>query len=297
VAESSSKTERDQAATRPAAIEVPAATQYPFFAALGVTLLLAGLVTHVFVSLVGLGLVVAGASGWWREVLPSEHAERVPVRPPAERARPIATSARKVEHLQVGQSGHRVRIPVERHTYGAGLLAGLVGAATMAVLACLYGVVAYGSPWYPVNLLAATVMPSLASASQAELAALHVGALIAAAIIHLIASLFVGLIYAAVLPTLPRTPVLWGGVLAPLVWSGLLWAVLGLINPTLEARIDWRWFVASQIGFGLAAGLAIVRTERVETMQSWPLATRAGIEAGTSEARAARTDPPEEPKA
>jgi hypothetical protein len=156
----------------------------------------------------------------------------------------------------------------------------LVGAGTMAVLACLYGVVAYGSPWYPVNLLAATVMPSLAGASQAELAALHPAALIAAIIIHLVASAFVGLVYAAVLPTLPRDPILWGGVLAPLVWSGLLWAGLGLINPTLEARIDWRWFVASQIGFGIAAGITIARSERVETMQSWPLALRVGIEAG-----------------
>ena len=55
----------------------------------------------------------------------------------------------------------------------------------------------------------------------------------------------------------PRRPALWGGVVAPLLWTGLLWATLELINPMLDARIDWRWFIASQVAFGLAAGCVI----------------------------------------
>jgi hypothetical protein len=77
---------------------------------------------------------------------------------------------------------------------------------------------------------------------------------------------------------LPRRHMLWGGVVAPLLWTGLIWAVLGVVNPALDARIDWPWFIASQMAFGLVAGLVIARAVPVATMQTWPLAARAGVE-------------------
>jgi len=43
--------------------------------------------------------------------------------------------------------------------------------------------------------------------------------------------------------------------------------------------IDWKWLVASQIGFGIAAGLVVVRQQRIRTRQFLPFAVRAGIEA------------------
>jgi len=70
-----------------------------------------------------------------------------------------------------------------------------------------------------------------------------------------------------------------GGFIAPIVWSGLLYTSLGIINPLLDQRIDWKWFVASQIAFGIVAGLVVVRQERVRTRQFMPLAVLAGIEA------------------
>jgi hypothetical protein len=74
------------------------------------------------------------------------------------------------------------------------------------------------------------------------------------------------------------------GLVTPVLWSGLVAATLSWINPTLNERIDWSWFVGSQIAFGLTAGWVIARTAKIETMQSWPLADRAGIEAqGSSE--------------
>jgi hypothetical protein len=39
------------------------------------------------------------------------------------------------------------------------------------------------------------------------------------------------------------------------------------------------WFVLSQVGFGIVAGLVVVRQQRVPTWQHLPLAIRAGIEA------------------
>jgi hypothetical protein len=68
-------------------------------------------------------------------------------------------------------------------------------------------------------------------------------------------------------------------LVTPLLWSGLVASALGLINPTLNARIDWTWFVGSQIAFGLAASQVIARTTKIATMQSVPLVERAGIDA------------------
>ena len=64
------------------------------------------------------------------------------------------------------------------------------------------------------------------------------------------------------LPMFPRRPILLGGLIAPLLWSGLLYSMLDLINPALNERIDWPWFVASQIAFGIVAGLVVARGRR-----------------------------------
>ena len=267
-------------------IELPAPTAWPMVAALGVALGFAGLVTHVMVTVVGVVLAIAGAVGWFRDVLPVQDMERVPLVPPAQRARPVLPVTRAVAQLMPGEQGHRLQLPVEMHPYSSGVVGGLVGGAAMAVVACAYGLIAHGSLWYPINLLAAVAIPSLAEADTAQLAAFDGLAFGVALVSHLIISLFVGLVYAAILPMFPRRPGLWGGLVAPLVWSGLLWASLGIINPTLNARIDWPWFVASQIAFGLAAGLWVSRTQRIRTLQSVPLAARVGIEApGLSEER------------
>ena len=260
-------------------IEVPAPTVWPFFGALGITLLFAGLVTHVFLTLAGVVFSAFATVGWFREVLPHESVEQVPVRPPAERARPVEPAPDVVAHLELGAAGHRVRLPVAVHPYSAGIKGGLVGGVAMAALAGAYGLLAYGSIWYPVNLLAATAVPSLAMAPTEQLIAFSPLGLGIALVAHLIVSVFVGLVYAALLPTLPSHPMIWGGLIGPLVWSGLLHASMGLINPALADRIDWWWFIASQVAFGLTAGYVIAQSEQVETLQTWPLAARAGIEA------------------
>jgi len=274
-------TEQHDAAT---SVELPAPTAWPMVAALGITLGFAGLVTHVVVTAVGVVLTIAGAIGWFRDVLPVEDVERIPLRPPSRRAKPVQPASLKVAHLVAGEGGHRVSLPAEIHPYSAGVWGGLAGGVAMAALAMLYGVLAYGSIWYPINLLAAVAMPALTHADTAALAAFNAPALVVALVAHGVTSMLVGLIYAALLPTFPRRPALWGGIVAPLLWTGLLRASLGIINPVLDARIDWPWFVASQIAFGLAAGWVISRSEKIGTMQSWPLAARIGIEAaGASE--------------
>jgi hypothetical protein len=65
---------------------------------------------------------------------------------------------------------------------------------------------------------------------------------------------------------------------APVLWSGLIYSILGFVNPVLNQRINWFWFVLSQIGFGIVAGIVVSRQERVRTRQRFPLIVRAGIE-------------------
>jgi len=149
----------------------------------------------------------------------------------------------------------------------------------MALLACLYGLLSHTSIWYPINLLASIVYAQSAQLSMAQLTAFHPALLVVATLIHIVASLLVGLLYGVMLPMFPRRPILLGGFIAPLMWTGLLHTSLGVINPLMDKLIDWKWFVASQIGFGVVAGLVVVRQQRVRTRQFLPLAVRAGIEA------------------
>src|SRR4030095_2844287 len=95
-------------------------------------------------------------------------------------------------------------------------------------------------------------------------------------------SVLAGVLYAVILPMLPRRHMLWGGVFAPLLWTGLVWALLGIVNPTLNTRIDWAWVVPLQIRFVRGPRVVVARAQPLGTMQSWPRAARAGVEASTA---------------
>ena len=255
-------------------IELPAPTAWPIVLAFGFTLVFGGLVTSASVSILGAIFTIAGCVGWFRDVLPHEKHEPVAVRGevPA-----VATSRPQVARVEwITQDLHRARLPLEIYPISAGVKGGLAGSVAMAVLAMLYGLVSGRGIWYPVNLLSAGFFP--ARATIAQIAAFHWDALIIATIVHLICSLLVGLLYGAALPMFPKRPILLGGVIAPILWSGLLHSVLEALNPVLNQRIDWLWFVISQIGFGLVAGIVVSRQVRVRTWQYLPFAVRAGIE-------------------
>jgi hypothetical protein len=260
-------------------IELPAPTPWPMVLALGITLGFAGLVTHAAVSVVGIALALIAAVGWWREVLPEQRMERLAVAPVELRAQAIVPARPAVQRDSIGEGHHRARVPVEIQPYSAGIRGGLVGGLAMAVPALAYGLIAQRSLWYPINLLAAMALPAMAQASLAELRSFSLTALVLGVVVHGVVSALVGLLYAVILPMLPRRHMLWGGLIAPLLWTGLLWAVLGVVNPTLATRVDWPWFVISQIAFGLAAGVVVARAQPLVTMQTWPLAARAGVEA------------------
>ncbi len=258
------------------ALELPAPTAWPLVLAFGFTLVFAGLVTSESVSVLGAVLAIAGAVGWFRNVLPHEAHESVPVM--TEQAA-IATTRHDVARLEVANQPKRAWLPLEIYPVSAGVKGGLAGSVVMAGLAMLYGLISQNGIWYPVNLLVAGFFPGAVNATTAQIAELRLSALLIAIPIHLITSLLVGLLYGAMLPMFPRRPILLGGLIAPIMWSGLLYTTLDIINPVMNQRINWLWFVLSQVGFGIVAGLVVSRQQRIHTYQGLPFAVRAGIEA------------------
>lgn len=257
-------------------VELPAPTAWPIVLAFGFMLVFAGLVTSASVSILGGLLFIAGAVGWFRNVLPHEVEESVPV-VPEELA--IETTRREVARLEIANQPKRAWLPLEIYPVSAGIKGGLAGSVVMALLAMLYGLISGNGIWYPVNLLVAGFFPGAVHATTAQIAEFRLSALLIAIPIHLLTSLLVGLLYGVMLPMFPRRPILLGGLIAPVMWTGLLYTTLDIINPVMNQRINWLWFVLSQVGFGIVAGLVVSRQNRIHTYQGMPFAVRAGIEA------------------
>ncbi len=259
-------------------VHMPLPTAWPFVFALGIALMATGLLTNIAISALGLVLALAGAVGWFRAVLPEEAHEMVEAH---EEPLEIASARTSIERLPIGPL-HRKMIPVETFQFTTGLKGGIAGGIAMIVPATIYSLVKYHSLWYAMNLMAAGGFVSWADRSNEFLAQFHMQGLLAALAIHTVASLLVGLLYGAMLPMFPRWPILTAGFLAPLLWTGLLSSVLQIVSPILNARIDWYWFVPSQIAFGLVAGYVANLQTKVRTpqFQALPLAVRAGLHGG-----------------
>ncbi|MBV8904740.1 MAG: hypothetical protein JOZ22_13995 [Acidobacteriia bacterium] len=268
--------EIEQTSRAPREIEAPASTAWPLVLAFGFALLFAGLLTSVSVSVLGAVLAVAGCAGWFREVLPREHEVVVPVVPDDAF---VVTRRRIVDRLPVAPEQVRAWLPLHTHPISAGLKGGLAGGVAMAVLACTYGILKAGSIWYPVNLLAASGYAESLKLGPSQLNAFHADSFAIALGLHALISIAVGLLYGAMLPMFARRPILLGGLIGPVLWSGLLYSILSLLNPLLESHIDWLWFIASQAAFGIVAGLIVVRQPRVPTRENVAFAIRAGVEA------------------
>src|SRR5712672_385091 len=266
----------EQSPWAPAEIKVPASTAWPLVLAFGFTLMFAGLLTSLSVSALGVVLGVSGCVGWFREVFPREHEETVPVTFAVQR---ITTERRVVERVPVAPDLVRAWLPLETYPISAGIKGGLAGGIAMAVLACAYGLLKAGSIWYPINLLAATVYAESLKLGPGQLNSFHADSFAIAVGLHGLGSVFVGLLYGAMLPMFARRPIVLGGLIAPVLWSGLLYSTMQLLDPLLASHINWIWFMASQIAFGVVAGIVVVRQERVSTRENLPFVVRAGIEA------------------
>jgi hypothetical protein len=258
-----------------ATVHLPAPTAWPIIMAFGVTLGFAGLVTNGGITILGVALALAGAVGWFRQVLPHEAHEDIPVEV---EAITIRTSRSRVERIVIDEH-HREHFPVETYPVLSGIKGGIAGGIAMIPPALLYGWISHHSIWWAVNLLGGAGVANWRSPSVADIAAFHWEGLLVATGIQIVVCLLVGLLYGAMLPMLPRHPIILGGLLAPVLWTGLIHSTLGIVNPVLDDNISWPWFLVSQVTFGLVAGMVVARQSRIRTAQSLPFAVRMGIEA------------------
>jgi hypothetical protein len=254
---------------------LPSPTVWPVVLALGITLVMAGMVTSGIVSILGGVLALAAAVGWFRQVLPHEAHEAVEV---TTKKTVISTHRTLAARLSTDPTSRKI-IPVETFRITTGIKGGIAGGIAMAVPAAIFSILRYHSIWYAMNLLAAGGFVSWAGASDAFLSEFHLRGLLAAFVIHGLTSLLVGLLYGAMLPMFPKYPIVTAGIMVPLLFTGILHSAIGVVSPILNQRIEWFWFVASQVAFGLVCGFVVNLQAKVRTPQfrALPFAVRAGL--------------------
>lgn len=256
-------------------VNLPTPTIWPMILALGISLSIAGLVTHWVITLLGVCLTLRSVVGWFSQVLPHEQHEPVAVSTEV-----VTISSDRIcsVHHPVAQGRREVQ-PLESYSIWVGVKGGLAGGVAMTIPAAIFGLLEYHSLWYPINLLAAGGFVSWATESDAFLMQFHMQGLLAAMSIHLFTSVLVGLLYGAMLPMFPRKPIITCGFVAPFLWTGILYTSLGVLSPILDQRIHWGWFFLSQVAFGLVAGYVVNLQVKVrsEQFRSLPFAVRAGL--------------------
>lgn len=151
------ETPEKAAAHAPGTIQMPAPTAWPIVMAFGFALLGAALVTSGSVGVLGGILAIAGAVGWFRDVLPHEEHEAVPIDQAT--LETLVQIPREVEHIKIEPELQRAWLPLEIYPVSAGIKGGLAGSVAMAILAMMYGVFSGNGIWYPINLLVAGFFP------------------------------------------------------------------------------------------------------------------------------------------
>lgn len=256
-------------------VHLPAPTAWPFLLALGITLMAASLVMSTWIAVLGVILTLAGIVGWFVNVFPHEKHEHVPV---VEEIFSFVPALEKVARIEVSER-HRAQLPLETFPISSGIKGGIAGGIAMVIPAEIYGIIRYHSIWYVVNLLGGAGVGTWTNPTVQQLTHFKLSAFITANIIQGAATLLVGLLYGAVLPIWPKRPILLGGIIAPVAWTGLLYSIIGIVNPFLADRIDWWSFAASQIIFGLVAGYTVSKLGHLRRLRQVPLAVRLGVEA------------------
>ncbi len=271
----SSEEKNPHAGENTGVVALPANTAWPVVLAFGATLCFASLVMNPGVGIAGIVLVLVALVGWVRQIFPHEHHEEVLVVAHTTIATTARTEVGRIELSEIQRS----YLPIESYPITSGIKGGIAGGIAMILPAVLFGWLTQHSIWYAVNLLGGAGAAYWTNPTTAYIAAFHWSGLLIAVVIHAVICLLVGLLYGALLPMWPRHPILLGGILAPVLWTGVLHSVLWFINPAFANRIAWGWFAASQLFFGIVAGLVVARTGRIQTRQPLPFALRMGIEA------------------
>jgi hypothetical protein len=255
-------------------VHLPAPTAWPFLMSLGVVLVCAALVTSGWLAWLGGFLFVISAVGWFRAVLPHEAHESIPV---AEEIFSFVPAYEKVARIEVNET-HRAQLPLQTFPITSGIKGGIAGGIAMVIPAEIYGIIRYHSIWYVVNLLGGAGVGNWTNPTVEQMSHFRLSAFLTANIIQGATTLLVGILYGAMLPIWPKRPILLGGIIAPVAWTGLLHSILGMVNPFLAERIDWWSFAASQVIFGVVAGYVVSKSGNLKRLRQVPLSMRLGVE-------------------
>ncbi len=246
---------------------MPRATAWPIVLALGITLLGAGLATSLALSVVGAVLFVFGLGGWIGQLLPGRGHMHEPLVEPALRPRPIAERPGTVDQLRPGMAGYRFQLPEKVHPISAGVKGGIVGGLVMPIPALAYGLLSGHGLWFPDQPAGRDGRSGHQRRDRGSArAVLSWRALVLAIVIHATFSVTFGLLFGVVSPTLPPIPggpVIAGGVLMPLLWTGLCHGFMGIVNPLLQEHVNWSWFIVSQVVYGVAMSIVVINSEKV----------------------------------
>jgi hypothetical protein len=151
----------------------------------------------------------------------------------------------------------------------------------MPVPALLWSLFTGHGIWYPLNLLAGMVLPGVGNMHVSDLEQFQLSLLLPAVSIHIVLSAIVGLIYGVLLPTLPPVPrpIAWGGLLMPILWTGVSYVAVNGVNPVLAKEVHWAWFIVAQFVFGISMPAAVLGAKRLHPVLAGIIGGLAGAAA------------------
>ena len=253
-----------------ASVEVPRPTVAPLVLSLGIVLLTSAAIFGLAFLVVGGVVLVAGMGLWVVSLIPGRGHMHEEVAAIDRLPRPVTSERPHVERLLPSTPGYRVQLPQKVQPISAGVKGGLVGGLVMPVPALIYSLLNGHGIWYPLNLLAGMLLPGVEDMSVKELEQFHLSLFVSGIVIHAMMVLVLGLIYGVLLPTLPDIPgeAAWGGLLMPLLWSGISFIAMGVVNPAVQKGVSWPWFMMSQFVFGVVAAIIVHRTRYLGALRA-----------------------------
>ncbi|MBS1252410.1 MAG: hypothetical protein MAG451_01449 [Anaerolineales bacterium] len=164
------------------------------------------------------------------------------------------------DQAPAGRRHDAVAIPEYVYPYRSGIVGGLIGGAVMALVGALSAPLIQHSVWFPLNLVAAAVMPL----QKSGLDQFMLDTFIVGLVIHIAMSVLFGLLFALLLPTLPGHPLVWSVVIGAIMWFVALRLALPILNRLMAEYIQPVSFIVAHVGYTLTLGWWVSRYEKVK---------------------------------
>ena len=168
-----------------------------------------------------------------------------------------AESSNAISHLE------ETSVPAWVYPYRAGVIGGALGGLTMIAVAAIYGLSSGRGLWLPVNLIGATLVRDLQTASLEELSQFNFSALAAGLFLHLMLAIGLGFVFALLLPTLPGPVFVWAIVIGSGLWILASLLTLPLLNPVMGVYVDRPSFYVAHVAYCIVLGLWVMRSPKI----------------------------------